>query len=106
MPQVPLPPQLSLPNHLSLTPIGSVITYAGNIANAAEPGEQSTPLEPMGWMHCDGRALSVAQYPQLFLVLGYKFGQGTSRGAGTFNIPKIDHLNVGGVVLYYIIRFT
>ena len=44
----------------------------------------------MGWMKCDGRALSKAQFNLLFQVIGYQFG-----GSGaTFNLPNPQ----GGVV--------
>ena len=44
----------------------------------------------IGWMKCDGRSLSVAQYNLLFQVIGYQFG-----GAGaSFNLPN----PAGGVV--------
>lgn len=44
----------------------------------------------IGWMKCDGRALSTADYNLLFQVIGYQFG-----GAGqTFNLPN----PAGGVV--------
>lgn len=44
----------------------------------------------IGWMKCDGRSLSVAQYNLLFQVLGYQFG-----GSGaSFNLPNPS----GGVV--------
>ncbi len=44
----------------------------------------------IGWMKCDGRALSTAQFNLLFQVIGYQFG-----GSGTsFNLPNPS----GGVV--------
>jgi microcystin-dependent protein len=44
----------------------------------------------IGWMKCDGRSLSTAQYNLLFQVIGYQFG-----GSGTsFNLPN----PAGGVV--------
>ncbi len=37
------------------------------------------------WIECDGRALTVAAYPNLFAVLGYRYG-----GSGTtFNLPNM-----------------
>lgn len=44
----------------------------------------------IGWMKCDGRAVSVTQYNLLFQVIGYQFG-----GSGaTFHLPN----PAGGVV--------
>jgi microcystin-dependent protein len=44
----------------------------------------------IGWIKCDGRALSTAQHNLLFQVIGYQFG-----GAGaSFNLPN----PAGGVV--------
>jgi len=44
----------------------------------------------IGWMKCDGRAVSVTQYNLLFQVIGYQFG-----GSGaSFNLPN----PAGGVV--------
>lgn len=44
----------------------------------------------IGWMKCDGRSLSTAQYNLLFQVIGYQFG-----GSGSsFNLPN----PAGGVV--------
>jgi microcystin-dependent protein len=40
-------------------------------------------MDHMGWLKCDGRALSVATYNILFQAIGYQFG-----GSGnTFNLP-------------------
>jgi len=48
------------------------------------------PHDHIGWIKCDGRALSTAQYNLLFQVIGYQFG-----GSGsTFNLPNPS----GGVV--------
>lgn len=44
----------------------------------------------IGWMKCDGRAVSTAQYNLLFQVIGYQFG-----GSGvSFNLPNPS----GGIV--------
>ena len=37
-------------------------------------------------MPCDGRALSCADYPELFAVIGYHFGG----EGGFFHVPKMD----------------
>lgn len=38
---------------------------------------------PAGCVPCDGRALSIGEYPELFAVIGTVYGGGT----GTFNLP-------------------
>lgn len=41
-------------------------------------------VDHIGWLRCDGRALSTDEYRTLFAVLGYRFG-----GSGdTFNLPN------------------
>lgn len=37
----------------------------------------------IGWLRCDGRALSTTEYRTLFTVMGYRFGG----GGDTFNLP-------------------
>ena len=47
------------------TPVGAVIAYAGGT---------DVTVEALGWMLCDGRTLEPALYPELFAVLGYRYG--------------------------------
>lgn len=62
-------------------PVGAVSAYAGPVG--VEQGARPSPIEGSGWMLCDGRALEVSNYPELFAVLGYLYG-----GHGEiFNIP-------------------
>ncbi len=56
------------------SPPGSIIAYAGTVA-------------PAGWLWCDGTAVSRAQYPALFAVLGATWGPGD--GVSTFNLPDL-----------------
>lgn len=57
---------------MDVAPVGSIIWF-------------STPAAPNGYFFCDGRALNVGLYPELFAVLGYRYG-----GSGaTFNIPDL-----------------
>jgi microcystin-dependent protein len=44
-----------------LTPVGSIIDYAGI-------------NEPAGWLFCDGRELLAADYPSLFTAIGQQYG--------------------------------
>lgn len=54
------------------TPVGTINAYAGDTTNL-----------PTGWLHCNGDSLSTTTYPDLFAIVGYKFG-----GSGsTFNLP-------------------
>jgi microcystin-dependent protein len=53
-------------------PSGVVFPFAGDTA-------------PFGYLICDGRAISRAEYPQLFATLGTSHGSGD--GSTTFNLP-------------------
>ncbi len=57
-----------------LTPIGSVLAYAGSEA-------------PPGWLLCNGQAVSRAQYEALFRIIGTTYGNGD--GATSFNAPDL-----------------
>lgn len=52
---------------------GTIIMYAGNTA-------------PVGWLLCDGSAVSRTTYSALFAVLSTSFGVGD--GSTTFNVPN------------------
>lgn len=56
------------------SPIGAVISYAGASA-------------PVGWLLCNGAAVSRATYSQLFAVISTTFGVGN--GTTTFNVPDL-----------------
>jgi microcystin-dependent protein len=75
-------------------PVGSLMAFAGKLGppmpNTASPpvdaekGDHVTDaIEAWGWMHCDGRALRVELYNELFAVLGYLYGGSED----TFHIP-------------------
>lgn len=55
--------------------IGVVRLFAGSYA-------------PLGWAFCNGQALQVAQYPQLFALIGYTYGG----SGGSFNVPDLTNL--------------
>lgn len=50
---------------------------------------------PVGWLLCDGTAVSRSQYPDLFRVIGTQYGAGD--GSTTFNLPP--HQGKAGVGL-------
>ncbi|MFV8754428.1 phage tail protein [Nannocystaceae bacterium ST9] len=76
-------------------PVGALMAFAGQLgpsdpatanppATSETAGDQVTnPIEAWGWMLCDGRSLSIYQYPELFAALGYLYGGSD----GNFNIP-------------------
>lgn len=43
--------------------------------------------EPLGWLFCDGRAISRSAYPLLFAAIGIAHGAGD--GTTTFNLPDM-----------------
>ena len=74
-------------------PVGMVSAFAGPLG--AEQGAPTIPIEAYGWMLCDGRALEVSRYPELFAVLGHLYG-----GHGEiFNIPDYRGAFLRGVDL-------
>jgi len=58
----------------ALSPVGSVISFAGSEA-------------PAGWLLCDGTAYSRTTYSALFAVTGTAYGNGN--GSTTFNVPDL-----------------
>lgn len=68
--------------------MSSVLRHSGFQSATQRPmvGDTKTSMvraDHLGWMLCDGRTLSIAEYRTLFAVLGYDFG-----GSGSsFNLP-------------------
>jgi microcystin-dependent protein len=58
----------------ALCPPGTIIAYGGDSA-------------PAGWLMCDGTAFYNSSYPNLYAVIGYRFG-GNS-GSLYFNVPDL-----------------
>jgi microcystin-dependent protein len=58
-------------------PVGIVRMWAKGSANATPPDD---------YLVCDGGSISVATYPKLHSVIGYRFG-GSS---GSFNLPRLN----------------
>lgn len=73
-------------------PVGSVIAFAGEIRTSGnKPHETNLPM--FNWLKCDGAKLKVANYPELFSALGYRYG-----GSGAdFNIPDLRGAFLRGV---------
>jgi hypothetical protein len=71
-------------------PVGSVIFYAA-----------SSFTEPLGWLICDGRAVSGVDYPALSAAIGTLYGDGDSTGR-EFNLPNY----MDGGMLYGVRRYT
>lgn len=63
-------------------PIGSVIAFAGSNA-------------PVGYLMCDGSAVSRETYAELFAVIGTTYGSGD--GSTTFNLPNAQGRTLVGV---------
>lgn len=63
----------------SSSPTGSIIMFAGSVA-------------PTSWLFCDGSSLSSVTYPDLYAVIGTKYG-GVD---GNFNLPNLVEKFVKG----------
>ncbi len=73
-----LPPLTGAP---ATSPVGTVVSYAG------DPSLAVPPIEASGWMVCDGRALDKDEFDELFSVLGYVYS--AQAGGQTFQIPDL-----------------
>lgn len=62
-------------------PIGAILAYGGSAA-------------PVGWMICNGAAVSRTTYAALFAAIGTAFGAGD--GSTTFNIPDLREATTKG----------
>lgn len=59
-------------NYYSPAPIGTVLSFAGSIA-------------PNGYLLCNGQSVAVADYPDLYAVIGNTYGGDTEN----FNVPNL-----------------
>ena len=67
----------SLWTAIPVTPCGVVLPFAGLTA-------------PTGWLFCDGSEVLVSDYPELFDIIAYQFGDITTlAGLGTFKLPDM-----------------
>lgn len=58
---------------IQLFPIGTVLPFSGSVTDI-----------PTGWLHCNGASFNTELYPELFALIGYKFG-----GSGSFyHVPE------------------
>lgn len=73
---------LSIPSGGGGNPAGIIMTYGGSSA-------------PLGYLICDGSAVSRTTYATLFAVIGTTYGAGD--GSTTFNIPNLSGKVVIGV---------
>lgn len=95
LPIPPLPiPGIGFTNPVGV-PVGTVVAFAGKIeVNPSNtPSKFTTNLEALGWMICDGKDLKVAEYPELFAVLGYLYGGENE----IFNLPDYRGYFLRGV---------
>ena len=95
----PTPPMpFGAPNPFSVatgdTLIGSVVAFAGELRiKDKDSGEFKTNPLLLGWLLCDGRSVNVAEYPELFAALGYRYGGNND----AFNIPDYQGQFLRGV---------
>ena len=60
----------------SNVPVGSIVMYSGDTA-------------PDGWLFCRGQSLNRADYPELFNVIGTRYGGNAV--TGEFMLPNLSH---------------
>lgn len=99
IPAIPLPPGMVGFNAWSWTPVGTVTAYAGHLTGKTDPSAADNDLEFQagGWMLCNGRPLEVLKYPELFNVLGDRYGGEGSGNSKTFKIPDYCGMFLRGV---------
>lgn len=68
----------------SILPTGTILPYAG---------EHPDQLEAEGWLLCDGRAVAVGTYQQLYDAIGGAFGQPSQT---EFNVPWFNGVFLRG----------
>ncbi|MBV8046455.1 MAG: tail fiber protein [Paludibacterium sp.] len=88
----------------TMLPVGAILPYAAPVNATDGSPQQGYPdaasraydlhLSRQGWLVCDGRALAVARYPELFRVIGHIYGQA---GAGFFLLPDYRGRGLRGV---------
>jgi microcystin-dependent protein len=76
-------------------PIGSIIAFAGQIADVPNPPQHQTDIEPLGWLKCDGRSLYIVEYADLFEAIGYRYSE--TKSGDRFNVPDYQGYFLRGV---------
>ncbi len=75
-------------------PVGAVIAFAGEIREKQnDKSAHKTNLPMFNWLVCDGSQVKVANYPELFSALGYRYGG----EGGKFNLPNFQGTFLRGV---------
>lgn len=75
--------------HLTLTRKDAGVIDAGVVGAPTGSVVMYTALSaPPGWLLCDGTAVSRTTYPDLWTLLGTRFGAGD--GSTTFNVPNMQ----------------
>ena len=95
MQHFPVPPNIPVPGFPVLQPqlpAGCIIAFAGPLTE-----QNSTPVESMGWLVCDGRTLQIAQYPALYAALGTQYGGNPNQDE--FQIPDLRGQFLRGVAV-------
>src|SRR5690242_14817108 len=97
-PRVPFP-SLMPPGAPCGLPIGSLAAFAGEITGQSADATDCyvTDVESHGWMHCDGRQLLRAQYPDLFNAIGYRYLLQDEQPGTLFRIPDLRGYFLRGV---------
>jgi len=67
-------------------PVGLILPYAANADN------------PIGFLTCDGSAVSRTMYPDLFALIGTTYGEGD--GETTFNLPDLGFIDGEEAAIY------
>ena len=88
--------------HDAWLPIGVVLPYAGPLASGDGNGDPATDtvliacrLACRGWLFCDGSAVSIDMYWELYGVIGTAFGKAPD--AGMFLLPDLCGRFIRGV---------
>jgi len=88
MPPQPWPPPAAAGAPVAM-PVGTVLAFAGEVTR------QATPLFAQGYLVCDGSALPVSEFNELFLAIGYQYSPSAS--GGTFYLPNLQGTFLRGV---------
>jgi len=67
----------------ALIPVGCIEIWAGNIGSI-----------PVNWMQCNGAELAIANYPELYAVVGALYG--ISQSPSSFKLPNLQQKFVAG----------